>query len=150
MSLYNVFFILIGFALGVVFSYIKDMKTFREKFGRPSDGSIELNWFGRQFFCMFSENAKERWYDARVHVRSGFWVSLLCAFGVLYAVRFDFELANDYGRGTTRIKHYHGFRDFDKLKQAILSDVSDVRKTIEEECYFSGALISGHNFVSAY
>lgn len=143
---------ILSFILGIAFSFLLSAVSraggFREKFGSPSTGDFELDWTVKEVLAMFSELASQRWYEARAHVRSGIFISLLCAMRLMYVVRFDFELANDSRRGFTRKKHYHGLRSYNRLKKAILRDVPTVQETVDEDSFFSGALITGHNFVS--
>lgn len=143
---------ILGFVLGIAFSRLLSMVSraggFREKFSSLVDGNFELDWTVKEILALFSELASQRWYEARAHVRSGIFISLLCAMRLMYVVRFDFELANDSRRVFTRKKHYHGLRSYNQLKKAILRDVPTVQETVDEDSFFSGALITGHNFVS--
>ena len=141
-----------SFILGIAFSFLLSAVSraggFREKFGSPSTGDFELDWTVKEVLAMFSESASSRWYEARAHVRTGVFFSILCTLGIMYIARFEFESANDSRKGFTRKKHYHGFRSYSKLKKAILADVPAVQESVDEESYFSGAIITGHNFVS--
>ena len=89
---------ILSFILGIAFSFLLSAVSraggFREKFGSPSTGDFELDWTVKEVLVMFSESAGSRWYEARAHVRSGIFISLLCAMRLMYVVRFDFELAN--------------------------------------------------------
>ena len=94
------------FSLGIflsagVFVLLSQRKGY---FGSPTDGELELNWTMRQLLALVSKNASNRWYESRVHVHKGFWLSLLCALKVLHLVRVDFmHNSEDYGRFKTLV-----------------------------------------------
>lgn len=143
-----IFSFILGTAFSFLLSTISRAGGFREKFGSPDNGDFELDWTVKQVLTMFSESASQRWYEARAHMGSGIVISVLCAMRLMYVVRFDFELASDSCRGFTRKKRYHGLRSYNQLQKAILRDIPTVQETVDEDSFFSGALISGHNFVS--
>lgn len=146
---------ILGFVLGIAFSRLLSMVSraggFREKFGSPVDGSFELTRTVRKILRRIGcDRAEQRWYEARAHLGSGVFISILCAMGLMYVVRFDFQSASDFRRGFSKKKRYHGLRSYDSLEKAILRDVPKVQETIGEDSFFSGVLITGHNFVSLW
>lgn len=160
---FDIIAVLVGFSLGIAASFILSalskaaelrqksgnlIEMLRDRFGSPRDGRFELTWTVREILGIFSERAAQKWYEARAHLGSGIFISVICAMGLMYVVRFEFESASDSRRGFARKKRYHGLRSYDSLEKAILRDVPKVQETIGEDSFFSGALITGHNFVS--
>lgn len=124
------------------------MNMLREKFGSPVDGKFKFDWTTKQVLECLSKAASERWYDARAHLKLGILKSLLCALGLMYVARFEFEQDTCGCYKVTKMC-YHGFRSFNKLKEVILNDVHEAERRVRGG-YFNGVFISGYNFVSAY
>lgn len=140
--------ILNGISVLLIAAILRDSRSIRQKFGSPSSGKFELDWTVRQLLSCVSESAANRWYEARALVHLGFFVSSLCAMGVLYVGEFLFMITDSQGKTTKR--YYHGFRGFEKLKTVVLSDVEKARREAKVDGYFDGVLITGHNYVSSW
>ena len=132
----------------LITSILRESRSIRQKFGSPSSGKFELDWTVRQLLSCVSESAADRWYEARALVHLGVFASSLCAMGVLYVGEFLFMITDCQGKTTKR--YYHGFRSFQKLKTAVLSDVEKARRQVKVDGYFDGVLITGHNYVSSW
>ncbi len=140
--------ILNGISVLLIAAILRDSRSIRQRFGSPSSGKFELDWTVRQLLSCVSGSAANRWYEARAHVHLGVFVSSLCAMGVLYVGEFLFMITDSQGKTTKR--YYHGFRSFQKLKTAVLSDVEKARREANVDGYFDGVLITGHNYISSW
>lgn len=138
--------------IGIVVGTMIDKKypeAVKKHFASPSDGTIELNWGGRQFFLLFSKEASERWYEARAHMNGGFFLSLACAFGLIYYVRFEYNIENHDDRIVYNKVVYHGFRDYKELLALAKKDIPVQKELLKNKGagYFYQMFVAGHNVV---
>lgn len=118
-------------------------------FRTPSDDGFELDWVMRQFFRLFSTAASERWYEARCLIYQSVGKSLLCAFGFINIVQYDFYTDDD-----GRIKWYTeiiiGFKNTDNFRKEILSaqNMLRVREKYNKVNDPHQIFIAGQNVVS--
>jgi hypothetical protein len=112
----------------------------------PVDNKLEFdNWFVRQFISLFSKRCGNRWYESRAHLFRGVFVSLLCTFGLIDIVRYEFEENDTNGWYTTSTRFYFGFRSYSALLKKTRSDINHVRATTKNAGYFHQVFIAGHN-----
>ena len=112
----------------------------------PLDNKIQINnWFVKQFISLFSKRCSRRWYESRALLHRGVFVSLLCTFGLIDIVRYEFEMINTGGWYTTKVKLYLGFRSYSALLEKTKSDVSKVQAATKDAGYFNQVFIAGHN-----
>lgn len=118
--------------------------NFLDYFRSPSDSTLELDWGLRQLFLLFSKQASENWYEARAHLRLSVSISLMAAFGLLYAVRVDYMI--DDCRGKWVNYYFHGFRAFQSLKQKLAHE-TDWVKSVEPGLMYHQTFVAGHNVI---
>lgn len=119
-------------------------------FGSPLDYSFHWDWAIKQFYKLFSEGASERWYESRTHCNRNFFVSMLCAIGLIHVVRFTY--AEEEGRLVKyRYKYviYHALRKESELRALIKKQIKafDSDQTTPM-FYFEGLFIAGRNVVT--
>lgn len=129
----------------------KTLKEVWEYFASPINGNMELGWSVRQFLNLINEKAAQRWYESKVHLDHGVFISLLCTFGFLYIVRYSFMYTD--GRGVSEIRYFHGFRTFSNLKKVILNGINEAheknKQTHKDSWYFQ-TFVTGHNVLHDY
>ena len=145
-------FVSLIFVVGIAMMFLPGKKFYTT----PSEGKFELNWTTRQLLALVSKKASNRWYESRVHVRKGFWLSLLCALKVLHLVRVDFmHNSEDYGRSKTLVvPGWVRFNDImlnhewyvEKAREKLSLNNDKGRKYY----YYYKTLVAGKNVVKDY
>lgn len=132
--IFGVVFALTWFLLDVIGAAIALMfRSLSKYFRSPSDGKVHLDWALRQFFVLFSTRAGTRWYEARVFIHSGLFVSLMCAFGICEVVRYLFVDQDEDHTCSVYQVHWlrHIFTSNQEIKQLLYQQVSSVQQKIK-------------------
>jgi len=139
--------IVIGFFLGKLDT--GTLKKIRKYFGSPIRQQIEFQWGMRQFFRIFSVTGSERFYDASALCYQNAFVSILCGFGFIDIVRYEYTTEHD-DRVAYKVKYYHGFRSYRSLLKMAKDNMQFVQKETDGATGFYQLFICGHNVVSDY
>jgi hypothetical protein len=148
MTTFDLFVISAGVTFAILFSLVPVIVVIRniDKFRSGINNELQFdNWFVRQFISLFNKRSAKRWYESRTHLNRNIFVSLLCAFGLVDIVRFEFEKnGHDYWH-TYEIKYYFGLRSYNCLLKKALGDISAVKEETENAGDYYELFIAGHN-----
>jgi hypothetical protein len=117
----------------------------------PVDNKLRFdNWFVRNFLSLFNKQCGNRWYESRALLYRGVFVSLLCTFGLIDIVRYEFEREGHDNWFVYEVKYYVGFRTYSSLLKKTQIDIPKVQEKTKEAGYFYQVFIAGHNVVYDY
>lgn len=159
----EIVFLFIGFFFGLIANVSLFSETGKAKakavkdyFGSPVDGKLELDWSMKQFLSIFSKGMSDRWYEARAHLKTGVGLALLCTFGIVKLVRFDYMYEHDDAKGRFENTCYaywalpgNAKKRIQEL-QAEAEELGDELSKKDQPLYLYQIFIAGENVVWDY